>query len=375
MKEIKAIINAYDKIDWQTTKAALATVVRVEGSSYRRSGARMLVLDNGVWIGGISGGCLEGDALKQARFSIVKSSSTLVTYDTTENDPYQIGVGLGCNGIIDVLFTPLDFRNKKNPVEILKSCLQTQRQTQVVITITGLKGEWKEISAGDALHYTKPRDLKIFNDENFSGQLQNKISQQASSESSAPFQFELSDEKKISVFIEILPPEIHLIVMGFQYDIYPLIKIAKEIGWRVTVISNPAKINRAFLGIVDAVLPDNEFNKAVIDNYTAIVLMSHDYKTDKLNLKKVLDTDCNYIGILGPKVRAEKIFTELDRDGSGMSEKRYKNIYAPAGLDIGALSPEEIALSLIAEIRAVFSERQGGSLKLRETTIHERTKA
>jgi xanthine dehydrogenase accessory factor len=88
MKEIKAIISAYDGIDKATTNAALATVVRVDGSSYRRAGARMLVRDDGVWVGGISGGCLEGDALKRARFAIVKSESSLVTYDTTDDDPY-----------------------------------------------------------------------------------------------------------------------------------------------------------------------------------------------------------------------------------------------------------------------------------------------
>src|ERR1700739_88076 len=117
MKEIKAIIGAYDKIDRDNSRAALATVVRVEGSSYRRTGARMLVTDDGVWVGGISGGCLEGDALKRARLAIAKSQSSLVTYDTTQDDAYQIGVGLGCNGVIDVLFTPLDFADKNNPVE------------------------------------------------------------------------------------------------------------------------------------------------------------------------------------------------------------------------------------------------------------------
>ena len=89
MKEIVAIINTYDTIDKDTTKAALATVVRVEGSSYRRTGARMLVMDDGVWVGGISGGCLEGDALKRAKFAISRSESTLITYDTTDDDEHQ----------------------------------------------------------------------------------------------------------------------------------------------------------------------------------------------------------------------------------------------------------------------------------------------
>ena len=116
MKEIKAIIKAYNELDKATQQAALATVVRVEGSSYRRTGARMLVMDNGTWIGGISGGCLEGDALKRARLAINSSRPTLITYDTSEDDPHQIGVGLGCNGIIDVLFCPLDFDDPQNQI-------------------------------------------------------------------------------------------------------------------------------------------------------------------------------------------------------------------------------------------------------------------
>ncbi|HZX58426.1 MAG TPA: XdhC family protein, partial [Mucilaginibacter sp.] len=153
MKEIKAIINAYDKLDKKAVRAALATVVRVEGSSYRRTGARMLVTDDGVWVGGISGGCLEGDALKRARLAIAKSEASLITYDTTDDDAYQIGVGLGCNGIIDVLFTPLDFQNKNNPVEVLKSCVEANRQTHILVTVTGDDGEWTDRKAGDVIQY------------------------------------------------------------------------------------------------------------------------------------------------------------------------------------------------------------------------------
>src|SRR5215510_14000934 len=119
MKEIKAIVIAYSSIDFLKNKAALATVVRVEGSSYRRTGARMLVLDNGTYLGGISGGCLEGDALRRAQKAIASNKASVITYDTTQDDDRQIGVGLGCNGIIDVLFTPLSPMDEKNAVKIL----------------------------------------------------------------------------------------------------------------------------------------------------------------------------------------------------------------------------------------------------------------
>jgi xanthine/CO dehydrogenase XdhC/CoxF family maturation factor len=372
MKEIKAIISAYDKIDKVTTQAALATVVRVEGSSYRRTGARMLVTDDGVWVGGISGGCLEGDALKRARLAIAKSESSLITYDTTEDDAYQIGVGLGCNGIIDVLFTPLQYQNKNNPVEVLKSCVLANRQTHILITVTGIKGEWTNVKAGEVIQYKGPESLLFFEDEKLQKQLQERITGQIETGKSAPQQIELADGRKLAVFIEILLPEIHLVLMGHQYDIYPLARLAKEVGLRVTMVSNPLKINSKFLDTVDAIFGYDQLNDIRIDQHTAIVLMSHDYKTDKINLPKALQTDAFYVGMLGPRVRSEKIFNELAREGKLIPDENMERIYAPAGLDIGAISPEEIALSIIAEIRSVFSKREGGFLRLRQTVMHER---
>ena len=372
MKEIKAIIDAYDKTDKQTTRAALATVVRVEGSSYRRTGARMLVTDDGVWVGGISGGCLEGDALKRARLAIAKSESSLITYDTTQDDAYQIGVGLGCNGIIDVLFTPLQYQNKDNPVEVLKSCVAANRQTHILVNITSLEGNWAGVKAGDVIQYTGLQSIHIFGEREAEKLLQEKINLQIENNRSGPALIEIPDGRKLSVFIEILLPEIHLVLMGHQYDIYPLARLIKEVGWRVTMVSNPLKINSKLSDTVDAIFSYEQLNDIQIDQYTAIVLMSHDYKTDKKNLPKSLATDAFYIGMLGPRVRSEKIFAELAEEGKPISDDDLDRIYAPAGLDIGAISPEEIALSMLSEIKSIFSKREGGFLKLRHTPIHER---
>jgi xanthine dehydrogenase accessory factor len=372
MKEIKAIIKAYDGINKTTTAAALATVVRVDGSSYRRTGARMLVTDNGFWVGGISGGCIEGDALKKAQYAIFKSASSLVTYDTRDDDPYQIGVGLGCQGVIDILFTPLDYQNKNNPVDILRSCIAAKRQMHILITVTELKGKLENIKAGEVFQYTGNNSLKVFEDALLEKEIAEKIDQQIQSAQSKPWQFETSGEKKISVFIEILQPEIHMVLMGHQYDIYPLTRIIAEMGWRATVVSYRFKLNNNLVSPEVPVFDFEKFADVPIDEYSAIVLMSHDFKTDKLNLARSLGTKAHYIGILGPRVRAEKILKELDEEGKPVSDEDRKRIYAPAGLDIGALSPEEIALSLLAEVRAVFSEREGRSLRLRQATIHER---
>ncbi len=373
MKEIKAIIEAYDKIDKSTTKAALATVVRVEGSSYRRTGARMLVMDDGHWVGGISGGCLEGDALKRARFAITRSESTLITYDTTEDDEHQIGVGLGCNGIIDVLFTPLDFENKQNPVEILKSCMESRRKTHILITITGLKNyTFENLKSGDVIHYESIADLSKIGDENLIQKLNETIDNQIFREKSAPVKFDLENGGKMEVFIEILPPEIHLVLMGNQYDVFPLTRMIKEMGWKATIVANPQKVNSKISSIADEIVTPENFPDILFDNHTAIILMSHDYKTDKNNLPKALKTASPFIGMLGPKVRSEKILRELSDENLEISEENQQRIHAPVGLDIGAVSPEEIALSLIAEIRASFSKRNGSFLRLRQSTIHER---
>jgi len=372
MKEIKAIIDGYDHIDPKTTQAALATVVRVEGSSYRRTGARMLVMSDGVWIGGISGGCLEGDALKRARLAIAKASPSKITYDTTTDDEHQIGVGLGCNGIIDVLFTPLDFNDPNNPVEVLKNCMNERRQTHVLITITGLEGDCASAKEGDVIRYTNAESLTVLDDAYIQAQLDEKIQACLTKGVSAPYHFEGPDGQVLEAFIEILSPEIHLVLWGHQYDVYPLTRLVKEIGWRVTIVANPLKINNKIVALADdVVLPEN-FSDILYDAHTAIVLMSHDYKTDKTNLPKVVATNAPYIGMLGPRVRSEKIWAELADEGSPIAEYDFPRIHAPVGLDIGAVSPEEIALSLAAEIRASFSGRDGTYLRLRQSTIHVR---
>ncbi|MEJ7693676.1 XdhC family protein [Daejeonella sp.] len=370
MKEIKAIVKAYDDIS-PGTHAALATVVRVEGSSYRRTGARMLVLDNGSWTGGISGGCLEGDALKRARLAINNSRPTLITYDTTEDDPHQIGVGLGCNGVIDVLFTPLDLHDKKNPVEILKSCVQASRDTHVLLTVTHLEGNWNIVREGNVIKYTDANSLTIINSRTIESQIDDKVNLQLVENKSAPAQF-TAEGNHIEIFIEILPPEISVILMGHQYDVYPMSRLLKELDWRVSICGDVLKINPQIRSYTDQIVAMTDLTSLTIDDHTAIILMAHDFNTDKQNLLKALSTPASFIGMLGPKVRSEKIWKELSDEGHEISPADMERIYAPVGLDIGAVTPEEIALSLAAGIKAAFAKRDGNFLKFRDTPIHTR---
>lgn len=367
MKEIKAIIEAYHKIDFTKNKAALATVVRVEGSSYRRTGARMLITDTGEWVGGISGGCLEGDALKKAKFAMAQNRATMVTYDTTDDDPYQIGVGLGCNGIIDVLLTPLDSQNIYNQVLTLQNCLES-REPNIIITITNIEGNFKNIQLGQAFRYDSCEDFPLcFISENLVTDIQNCLKYDKSE--SKIYQCE---EGMIQLFIEVINPATHLIVHGGNYDIYPMVKLAKEIGWSVSVVCNPLKVHKSLFIMADAVVEKDKAEEIEIDLYTVALLMAHDYETDFKNMRNLLKTNVKYIGILGPKKRTDKMFLKLSEEGNPVSDEDLKRIATPVGLDIGASNPEEIAISIIAEIKTFSSGRTGQRLKFREGAIYEK---
>ncbi|WP_223833362.1 XdhC family protein [Pedobacter riviphilus] len=137
MKEITDIIKAYQKATKEKKKTALATVVKVEGSSYRRPGARMLITEDGQLTGAISGGCLEGDALRKALSAIVQQENKLITYDTTDEDDAKFGVQLGCNGIVHILFEPIIETDDLNPIAIL-TALQSKRENAVLVTLFSL---------------------------------------------------------------------------------------------------------------------------------------------------------------------------------------------------------------------------------------------
>ncbi len=373
MKEIQNIIQAYDKITLPNQKAALATVVHVEGSSYRRMGARMLIVEDGTWVGGISGGCLEGDALRKAKQAILKNKPSLVRYDTREEDAYQIGVGLGCNGLIDVLITPLDKADKNNPIEILRDCVLV-RNDNILITI--IEAEDNFLQTGSIFKYNGEEQLQqLLKNEELVDVLECDIALAKENQKSST-QLYGTRNGNCKLFIEILPPAIHLFIFGGNYDVYPLVDLAKAIGWKVTIIANPTKLAKPVFAKADAVVDKKKvaitFEELSFDAYSAAVLMAHDYETDKNNFIKIVPTEVPYIGLLGPLKRSKKIFEAAKAEGLALEEPLQNRIHAPLGLDTGATTPEEIAIAMLAEIRTFFSNRKGGFLKDRGGSIHER---
>ena len=370
MKEIRAIIDAYHKIDFSKNKVALATVIRVEGSSYRRTGARMLVIDSGEWIGGISGGCLEGDALKKAKLSIAQNRASIITYDTTDDDPFQIGVGLGCNGIIDVLLTPINIEDTENQIITLEKCINN-REPKIVITVLGLTVKDCKIEVGQSFISTENKEFsKLFSLKSNIEILQNDLQSCNISQKSVIKNYQ-TEKGEIKLFLEVIMPSTHLIIYGGNYDIYPLVKLSKEIGWKVSVVCNPLKVHKSLFEMADAVITKEQSEEIEIDDFTVAVLMAHDYETDFQNMRKLLKTSILFIGMLGPKKRTDKMFLQLSDEGNPISESDLMRIASPVGLDIGASTPEEIAISIIAEVKTFFSGRDGSRLKFRKQGIYD----
>lgn len=368
MKEIKSIVTAYETIKSTRAPVALATLVRLEGSSYRRLGARMLVFDDGRYVGGISGGCLEGDALRRAQKAMIQQKASIVTYDTTRTDGHQIGIGLGCNGIIDVLFSPLVLEDVYNPVSILSSIVGS-REPAIMVTITGDKQ--RQDLLGKALLYIDSEDfLKNFPAPEIAGSVVEDIQTCLIEKSSSSNHYGPEDETR--VFIEFIPPQLHLVIYGGHHDVISVVKIADELGWKTTVVMNLVKADKTLFNLAGKIQDRHDPSQPVSDAWCAAILMSHDYKTDQENLARLLDSQAFYIGVLGPRTRTEKMYTAFAEAGIFPDEATRERIFSPAGLDIGATTPEEIALSIAAEIRSCAAGRKGMHLRERQGTIYGR---
>jgi len=311
MKEIREIIKTYEETDFTEVSLALATVVNVEESSYRRIGARMLVKSNGQWVGGISGGCLEGDALRRSQTAIFNKTPSKVVYDTMDDEVNQIGVGLGCNGRLEVLFMPIDNEDEDNPIERLKKIVAFDKP---VIQITIIESE-KDLSklGTSILTYgdDKTPEFHSLDKIGISEMVKSTFSKRRSQiqEAYTP------EGEKVKLLYEFLRPEMKVVIVGDNYDVNALIGIVKELGWEIYVVGQKKKMHRLTLKYVKSIYEYKDFDKVPIDNCTAVLLMTHDYNWDKIIFKKAIQLAPVYIGLLGPKKRFVKMKNEADFDG------------------------------------------------------------
>ncbi|UCE70371.1 MAG: XdhC family protein [Flavobacteriaceae bacterium] len=367
MKEIKSILKLYNTLKHSDEKCAIAQVVRVEESSYRREGARMLVFESGIFEGGISGGCLEGDALQRSQIAILKQEPSIVTYDTSKEK--EIGVGLGCNGLIDVLISPIS--GDSPLMAMLEECTRV-REEHLIVTITALSGGLESVALGRSFYFhAESGDLQGCPEGDFRDFILDRVREVRNQKKSRTYTFK-KGEVKARVFVELIPPAYHLAIYGDNYDVYPILEMAGVMDWEVSLTGNIHKLKKDKLRSVSNLYPKDGDARPSIDTRTAAILMAHDYKTDISNLKELIKSPAHYIGSLGPRKRFEKMLKELRAEGIEFSTRELARIYAPCGLEIGANTPEEIAASIFSEILSAFSGKPGGMLREKSGPIHER---
>lgn len=366
MNELNRIVDAYKATDFSKHKAALATVVKVVGSSYRSPGARMYITNDGRWVGSISGGCLEGDALRKSRKVMDSGIPQTITYDTMDDDNNSLGVGLGCNGIIHILLEPVN--EEHNPIEFLQSYYDSETERALA---TVFESENSTFSVGDKFLLESNVSLS---ESGLDQDIYEQLNQALGGQYSEAKEFNI-DGKISSLFVEVFQPPVDLLIFGGGFDAQPVANFAHQLGWNVTIL------DECVAHLIPINFPDAQLSgchredvtkNITIKSFSAAVLMSHNFYYDTEVLKQLLPTDIKYIGVLGPKKKGEKMYEELDKQGITLSKSDYDRIHNPIGLDIGAETPEEIAFSILAEIKAKFSSRSSGFLKYKAGPIHDK---
>ncbi len=360
MKEIRQIVATLNKKQNATLKYALATVVFIEGSSYRKPGARMLINEKGESIGAISGGCLEEDVVRKAIFVMMKGESQLLRYQTTDDEEATNAYRLGCNGTIHILIEPILPNQENRTINFLRK-VAPQNEPSVLCTLFSM-----ENSGAPQLGSTC-----LFDGNDFVGKaplegignLKSDIKAVYNQQQSAFKAYKIGDVSQ-TAFLEFIHPVITLNIFGAGYDVLPVIEMAKVLGWKINVINKRPKILKT-RGIHQITVADPEklFNEIDINNRTAFVLMSHNYDYDKDMLRELLKNDLPYIGMLGPKNKLGKFVREFREEGLVLPEEEVAQIHSPIGLDIGSESAEEIALAILAEIKSIFSVKENKAIQ------------
>ena len=371
LSETVEVLAAIADLEDRGRPMALATIVSVTGSTYRRPGARLLVPDEGDAIGNLSGGCLEGQVTEIGR-DVMKSGETVLEfYDLTADDEVVWGWGLGCNGAIEVFIEPA--ANAAATAAILREALEEERS---LATVTVLSSPDAAVERGAR--------IVVYPDGEVSGSLGDEaLTKRAAHEASRALAEGTTSAVKLDagsgearVFVEILRPPLRLVVCGAGHDAIPLVRSASQLGWRTDVVDDRASFLDAerFSGARSFIEcePGEVAAAATIDERSYVVVMSHNYLRDRDYLRSLLPSKAAYIGMLGPHARLQRLLGDLEGDGFTPTEDQLERTFGPAGLDLGGEGPEEIAAAIVAEILAVSAGRSAGFLRRRSGPIHQR---
>ena len=372
MSEITEVLEAIESLRERGEQMALATIVAVRGSTYRRPGARLLVSGSGELTGNISGGCLEGDVADVANVVMVEGKPRLVNYDLTAEDEVVWGFGLGCNGAIDVFVEPAD-----RAAEIAGALRIALQEEQPIANVTVLESSVDGVEQGARLLVRPDGSTEAGTGDGALDAAAIGVAQEQLHVGRSEVRTLQASSGEARAFVEVLEPPPRLLICGAGHDAIPMVAAATALGWRAFVIDE----REGFLtedrfpgaaGFVHVELPEAAAKAAGTDERTFVVVMTHNYLKDKDYISSFLGTDIAYLGMLGPRIRTERLLAELRAEGTTPSDADLAKMHGPAGLDIGSEGAEEIAAAVISEIMAVRRSRAGGFLKNRPGPIHDR---
>ena len=351
MGELREVLAALEHAPAGSVAAVLATLVKVAGSAYSGPGARMVVLPDTTIAGTFGAGCFEQDLVAHAERIRASGAPALVRYDLTEDDDKPWGLGMGCHGKLDLLLEPVAAGQAPEHLAFLREAARL-RQAAVVATLFRT-GDDDSLTLGDRLLLRADGQIA-------GGLLESRIgprllaeARNALADGHSCFFVAPAAGGEAELLLEYVAPPIAVVVGGAGRDTAPLARLAGELGWDVRVLGKDE-------------MP------AVLDDRTAGLVMSHNYERDLALLAALLPSSCRYVGVLGGQVRTRQLVAELAKRGSPVTESQLAKLHAPVGLDVGAETPGEVALSIVAEIQAFFAGRRGGALRERKGPIHDR---
>jgi xanthine dehydrogenase accessory factor len=361
-----AVMDAARSLLTAERKAVLATIVHVEGSAYRRPGAKMVVAADGEGTGSITAGCLEDEVVQLAREVAETGIARVETYDLT-SDGDVWGLGVGCNGVIDVLLEPLDV-GYRPAIEAFDA-----GEDLAVCTVLDSEGN---LAVGDRAFYDGSEGTFS---ADWSDELCTALREPAASAAVSGDSHTLtveSDGTTVRVFVDGVPTPPELVVFGTGHDIGPLVDLATKNDFRVTVLgfrgATATEERFPVAEDVRSISPADLREAYDFDKNTYAVVMSHNFVDDRLALEELLDTSVPYVGLLGPRKRFEEMREEFAAEGRTFTPAERDRIYTPIGLDLGGETPYQIAHSIVAELLAVHNDREPGHLSAREGPIHDR---
>jgi xanthine dehydrogenase accessory factor len=372
VSELTDVLQAIESLSARGEKLALATIVAVRGSTYRRPGARLLVPEEGELVGNISGGCLENDVADVAKIVMREGTARIVSFDLTADDDEVWGWGLGCNGAFELFVEPAD--KAAEVAGALRIALEEERP---ICMITVLESTVPRVEQGDRMLVRLGGTAeRSFGDATLDAAARAAALEQLGDERSE-IRTLAGSTGETRAFVEVLEPPLRLVVCGAGHDAVPLVRQAASLGWSPVVVDDrPEFLNRDRFpdaaGFVLVERPDKVAEVAPVDERTFVVVMTHNLLRDKDYVRSLLASPARFIAMLGPAVRTERLLTELRDEGVEFGDEVRERFRGPAGLDLGAEGPEEIAAAICAEIVAVKRGRGAGFLKDRSGPIHER---